>query len=654
MENSDQERLEANYHLLKSYQWDSLQNPKIILRKLRSATEHDMDFDDLYLITFDMQKSHENLEQKLPQNYKWALSSLNVLRNTYKRMLQDENERIHLEGLFKNETYLVLENIAPQTSSNIQNGDYIGGCTTKNGRPCILFVNGRLKGSTLVHESVHHSDLMLGTPHFSDLPLYQSIIMMLDAQISSSDKNNKTVQSLRTVNQIYKPGQLYIEGLPWITEMPLSDLYKEKNHLGQSLKLLHADYTKALLKNQSTIILCYSFFKPSKKVMALLQEYNKRKQRVGYYGNQILSQQKDFTNELLSFRKDIGIIERAGLGTLKMPEGIDEFCNLCGFNSLTSAVLAYQTANNLFEQTKNNPSEQIQTIQKLQKSINPSDFKNPSYNGKDLLTAAFYLQILDNYQNGLNTHLTLAEVPQSLKQNSADEIRQKLYNNVTKSAYLTMLACQTGCNKRDCELAQALQIKPQSVQKIREQIEGYFATIGDLAKKRDIVSSWITDFELNPDINEARQAQVKAAVGMNAFLFQSVANTHIHGALSSRDIQHFDISKKILSDMHYFKLEKNADGLPLNVYQNFDLGYVSELFGRDPNCFNKKNANYIPNNYESSSPQKTAYARALYELLAARHRYGSYASKDLTLTAFQPNTDFYLNKLPTNLNKTYS
>ena len=654
MENLNQEQLEANYHLLKSYQWENIDKPKVILRKLHGEHQHDMDFDDLHIITLDINDPNENIGQKLPQDFKWALQSLRALKKSYKRILEDENERIHLQGLAQKNSFLVIENIAPQTAANSNNGSYIGGCTEINGRPCIMLVSDKFKDTTLLHEAVHHSDLMLGTPHFSDLPIYQTIIMMIDAQISSSGKNNKTVRSLRNVNKYYNPGQLYIEGLPWITELPFADLYQEKNHLGQSLKLLHAGYTKALLEGHSATVLCYRAFKPQKKLLSMLEEYNKNAQQIGNNRRQILNQQKDFTNELLLFRREIGTIERTGLGTVQMPEGIAEFCDICGFKPLTSAIMAYHNAQDLVSKTKDNPASVISTVQKLQSNINVKDLKNSSADGKNILTAAFYLQMIDDYQNGLGTNLVLADIPPSLKQKSADELRTKLYNNITQSASLTILSCQSGCSKRDCELAQALQTTPKSVQLMREKITYHFANMADLAQKREAVLSYITDFELNPDINEAHQAQIKAALAMENFLSHSVCDIHIHGALSYSDLQHFDVSKKILQDMRYFKLSKNSDGLTLNAYKNFDLGYVSELFNREASCFNQQSSNYIPNDYKSTSPEKTNYARALYELLSARHRSGLYASKDLTLAAFRPSPDFYSIQSAGKPDKTYS
>ena len=451
---NETQRLENNRSLLKNYRIDDIEKPNIILCKLCDKTDHDMALDDLLTISLDMTIPNEDLSQKLPQDFAWALNSLKMFRQSYKAMLAEPTERIHLEGIAKKDSYIVLQNAPTQTDTNASSDSFIGGCTVENNRPCIKLVSGKMNATTFLHESVHHSDLFLGDIHFSDLPIYQTTIMLIDAQISSSGKNNKTVQSLRKINQLYDKGQLYVEGLAWITEMPMADLYKEKNHLGQNLKLLHASFTKALLEDKNAIVDCFSYFKPSPQLQLLLQAYNRNNQKVTN-SKTILKQQQNFTNDILNFRREIGNIDRAGLGNLRLPEGTSAFCEVCGFTSLTSAVTSYHRASEIFNQTKNDFSVVIQTLQKMQKNINPNNLANPALVDKDLLTACFYLQFAENQQSSLAGTFALADVPEAIRQAAPDEVRKRLYSGLSKDITLIAQAYTNGTLQNDYKLAQA-------------------------------------------------------------------------------------------------------------------------------------------------------------------------------------------------------
>ena len=461
---TEEQKSKENYRILNSYKIDDIEKPQIILRKFCNADNHRIDKDDLFVLSLDMTDSDEDLQKKLPDGFMWALQSLKTFKKTYQKMLAEPNERIHLEGIALKDSYIILESTPEKTSTNANSGEYLGGTAELNGRPCIMLVNGKIKDSTFLHEAVHHSDLMLSDQHFSDLPIYQTIIMLIDAQISSSGKNNKTVQSLRSVNKLYQPGQLYVEGLAWITEMSMTDLYQEKNHLGQSLKQLHATYTKAILEDKSAVLDCFAFFKPSSQLQLLLQAYNRNGQKIINNRKTILKQQQNFTNDILKFRKEIGTIDRTGLGNIKLPEGTMEFCNVCGFTSLTSAVTAYHKASELFNQTKDDFAVVIETLQKLQANIKPKNLTDLSLTGKDLLTSCFYLQLAEQQQNGLVGAFTLADIPESIKQKTPDEVRKSLYNGMNKDITQIALAYEKSSSKPDCQLAQNSKATPESVQ----------------------------------------------------------------------------------------------------------------------------------------------------------------------------------------------
>lgn len=641
-----------NYYLLNNYKINNIEEPKVILRKLCNSASNDLNQDDLFVITLDMKNPDENIQKMLPAGFAWALDGLKKFKASYQKILADQTERVHLEGIAKQNSYLIIENIAPNENSNANDSSaYAGGCAELNGRPCIMLVADKISNTTLLHEAVHHSDLMLGGRPFSDLPIYQTIIMMIDAQISSSGSNNKTVQSLRKVNKLYKSGQLYVEGLAWISEMPMTDLYTEKNHLGQSLKLLHSAYTKALIENKPALLDCIEFFKPSAHLQPLLEEYNKNAQKITNNRAKILKQQQNFSNELLKFRKEIGSIERSGLGEQKLPVGTMAFCEACGFQSLTPAITAYHKAGTLFDQTKGDYGSVLTTLEQLQSAISKKDLATPSLVGKDFLTAYFYMQLAEHWPNAVKDDLVLAEIPESVKQKNADEIRTKVYEGMNKNLSMMMLAYQTGCSKHDCELAMRLKTTPEYVKATRQIVEREFANMGNLTQKTNAAYSLIADFEANPDEKAVKQAQLKAALAMETLLGEAFSNPHIHGALTRADIQSFDISKKILKDMQYLKTDENTDGLPLDSYQNFDLGIIADLCNRKPSCFNKESPDYIPNSFKSNTKTGTAYAQALYELLSLRYAWYPSIPPSLAMASFKPSADFYLKKLQREQNR---
>jgi len=176
---STKQKAAENYYLLQNYRIDDVQKPKVILRKLFNENSDDLNQDDLFVITLDMQNPNENIQKMLPADFAWALNGLKKFKDSYQKILADQTERVHLEGIAKQNSYLMIENIAPKENSNANDSSaYAGGCAELNGRPCIMLVADKIKGTTLLHESVHHSDLMLGGRPFSDLPIYQTIIMI--------------------------------------------------------------------------------------------------------------------------------------------------------------------------------------------------------------------------------------------------------------------------------------------------------------------------------------------------------------------------------------------------------------------------------------------------------------------------------------------
>lgn len=630
------EKAEENERLLEAYRHQDVMHPSIILRKV-VGNGHDMAEDDLSVVSFDMTRADENIDSKVSKDFHWAVSSLKMLRKSYAKMLSEPIEKIHLDGIVQNNTYLILEDKGYMLASNIKNADRVSGaCGLINNHVAIFFVNENLKSTTLLHESVHHSDLRLYERHFSNFPIYQTAIMIIDAQRSETGERNKSVRCLRTVHQDYKPGELYKEGLAWISAMPLATLANEKNHCAKNLKILHSLYTKAILEGNYAVMACFEHFKPSKTLQVLLNSYNMKGQQVGQNRRQILKQEKNFVNELLLFRKSIDEIARSGLAHEKVPQSVFDVCEKCGLNASTDVVNAYLHAKRLFNETKDDAKKMLTTLKKCQNNLDMH--QKSSGNLKDFVIAYMYVQLAQNVSDGKE----FVVCDQNFSGKTSEEIKTAMNNELCDQIAVFEVLGQKGDMLQDCRLAYGLEIKPEYVGAVRQVVDRDFNKAENLTERMKLISTWIKSFENTRLVSEKKKSQVKAAIGMERILAETFGNSRLHGALSRQDLKDFSVSKAILNDLAYMETDDEKDGLPLSLYKDFDLGVVSDLCSRDKTCFDKESRAYKPNNYQSRSEKGTLYARALYEFLKLRHQTDVKQLPELELTCFNPDSNIRL------------
>ena len=391
---------EQNNQLLQAYHIEDLMHPKFVLRQV-VGNGRAIEDDNLCMVSFDMNSANENVEAKVPTAFQWAVPSLKMLRKTYARILSEPTERIHMEGIVKNNTYLILEDKSAPCGSNLKDSTRVSGsCGFLNEHAAIYFVKGNVNSTTLLHEAIHHSDLRLQKKYFSNFPLYQTAIMIVDAQKSDSGDRQKTVRALHHVKEVYQTGQIYLEGLAWIGEMSLATLSNEKNQCAKNIKVLHALYTQALLKGNTAVMSCFEHFKSASELPILLNAYNQRGQQVGQNGRQILKREDDFVKEISSFRQSVDTIARSGMAKEQIPESVFEVCEQNGVRSATGAVSVYLKAKKLYDETKGDNQKMLSSL-KTHSEIVQKNNKSAG-NLETYLVSYFYVKIAENAQKEAN------------------------------------------------------------------------------------------------------------------------------------------------------------------------------------------------------------------------------------------------------------
>ena len=634
---------EKKQELLREYQIDDIETPKVILRNVKKV-DGDIYDDDLCEVIVDINDGEQNFSKQLPQEFQWAKRALARFKESYSDMLKNPLDRVHLQSIKGTRAYIIIEDRCSTTKGNGLTSSYSGAYTSVCGRSAILLVGSDFKKTTFLHEAIHLSDMGLPYKSFEDLKLYQAAIMMIDAQKIQKPANNQTVQALRVINKIYKQGELYTEGLAWISSMPLATLSKEKNHIGKNLKILHALYTKAIHDKQKAVIQCFQYFSPSVHVQSLLEEYNDAGQKIGQNRDKILKQEKHFWDEMMKLRKDMNKLKNKGLEKDSLSDGQIRFCEMCAFNSIVPAFFAQKKAKDLLSQTEDDKRAQIKTLKVLLFKIEKEHLKDSSIVAESLLSCYFYMQ------------KTFPEVAQKLTSScflyndteiTKKMFRKRFYEAMKKGVDVIEKAEKTKCSEEDCEMAYDLGVTPETVRAISKLVQTEM--LGkNISEKRDYVENLIEDYEQNKESNENCLKNLKAVLGMKRFLKDMYWHQHLHGALEGSDIQDFKISKKILQDMKFLKTDKDKDGLPLAYYEFFALGTIADLCQRSADCFDKESVHYIPNNYHCASQQETACARALYSLLALRHfiiKKKIPITEKFKLVSFKPSSDKYVRQL---------
>lgn len=644
---------EINQDILDSYDGSDIMNPQVILRQVHQVDGDVLD-DDLRKVEVSM----SDIPDEDLGEFSWAALGLLLFRSQYLNILEDPIERIHLEALLQSGCRIFIEDKCANSHGNGKSHKYGGMSTTINGKPAVVLVAGSLGGTTLLHEAIHNSDLRLDTnlynrnDNFSGLKLHHAAIMMLDAQKIMSSAGYKSVEACRRINRVYKDGEMYVEGLTWVTQLPMETLAKEKNHIGKHLKVLHALYTEAILKKQSAILTSFRYWRPSEHVAAMLTEYDKNKQKIGKNRDKILRQQKHFWDELLRFRRGINKLKVRGLANKKLSCYVDviNFCKKNGVNSLVSAYLAQQKADELYQQAGQDRIAHVENLKSLFAEIKPNDLNHSSLFAEKFLPCYIYLRkvskelLLQGYAE------SIFKFPFDGEEKNSVTIRKKFYDNLKARVNIFEKQVTTGCSNKQCTLAYLYGSTLPSIvvgevyvtakmNSMTAEQKCQFA-----AETIDYACQCASYSDSSKDVIGRFQAQ--AVVAMTNLIQEYNLPIDTHGLFQPKNLKDFEIPRKVVKDLYWLKTNEKADGLPQEMYSYFDAGLIDEYCQRPARAFNRESPDFIPNNYRNKGKGKTAYVRALYELLAARHRYQATTHcktfpQELRLSSFKPNSDYY-------------
>ena len=403
---ADARKRAENQKILDEYRIADIYHPQLILRDVNKVDGDILD-DNLFLLRFAPSTASDSvlisLQTDIPGNFAWAKNSVNKFIEMYDRMLKEPTEAIHLLGIKKSGCRMFLESMASCTCGNSKSVDYGGMSTRVQGKPAIYMVANNFRMSVLLHEAVHNSDLRLpnDSPSFSDLDIHRVAIMMIDAQKLNSFEMHKQqiTQACRYVRKEYNKGEMFVEGLTWITKIPMAELAKEKNHLGKHLKSLLATYTTAVIQEDYLLLRCFSGWEPSEHIKPLLHKYEMKGQVIGDQREKILKQQQHFWNELTKFRKDINKIRVNGWNICgedeidNIRDGYLKYEDICSF---MTHLRAYKSAEEMFSETENKDDGSSPTLQHLRNiedlfaKITPGDLNKNSVFAEKYLKCTCY------------------------------------------------------------------------------------------------------------------------------------------------------------------------------------------------------------------------------------------------------------------------
>ena len=637
-----------NQDILDSYNGSDLMHPQVILRKVHQ-TDGDVLDDDLHKVEVDMY----NIPDDDLGEFSWAAISLLSFRHQYRKMLEDPTERIHLEALAHSGCRIFIENKCSSSRGNSKNHRY-GGISTKiSNKPAVVLVAGSFRDTTLLHEAIHNSDLRLDAElyrhggNFSALKLHHAAIMMLDAQKIKSSFGYKSVEACRKINKVYEAGEMYVEGLTWITQLPMETLAKEKNHIGKQLKVLHALYTEAILKQQSAILDCFQYWQPSEHIATMLTEYDKNKQKIGKNRDKILKQQRHLWDELLRFRKEINKLKVRNLEHDVLSCDILYFCQSHGIKSLVPAYLAQHRADELYKQAGQDKAAHARNLKSLFAEIKPNDLNHASLFAEKFLACYAYFRKIDKEQLSQTFAESLFELPFDTRGKSTITIRKKLYDSMKARVNIVEKQVTTGASNRHSTLAYLYGINTDAVAVGDAYVKLKMEEAATAEQKREFaekIVSYARDFDTK--LEQSGRFKAEAVIAMAELTGKYMLPENTHGLLKADNLKNFSTSEKVVRDLHWLKTADNTDGLPPDTYRCFEAGIIDEYCRRPESAFDQNSQDFIPNNYKHNGRDKTAHVRALYELLAARHRYQAATHcksfpKHLQLAAFKPNSDYY-------------
>ena len=642
----DNSAREENRKILDSYDGSDIYRPQVILRKVHEMDGNVLD-DDLYKL--EVNPYGDDVPYSELGEFTWAYNSLWEFKKQYRRMLEDPTERIHLQALAQSGCRIFIESLWSSSGGNGKSGTYGGMSTRVMGKPAILMVADMFPDNTLLHEAVHNSDLKLNelymrNENFSAQKIHHAAIMMIDAQKISSFDGYDSVRACRRINKVYQEGELYIEGLAWITQMSMEELAREKNHIGKHLKVLHALYTDAVMKKQTAVMDCFCYWKPSEHIAKLLEKYDHNGQKIGKERNKILKQQKHFWDELLKFRKEINKLKTHGLDKMTLSADMIYICDKLGVNSHIPAYMAQNRAEKSYDRIEmtegyNPAAAHVKNLKELFAEIKPNDLNSPSlFAEKFLACHAYFLQMEKDHipQEYAKNMFGLSFNDRDLKGIAG---RKKMYDNMKALISIAEIQAQTNSPNKECTLAYLFDTNPLNVNASFYLMRSKMSMENSFEDWRQVAEQTFAE----PDKPLNRLLCVRA---VEQLLNRSGLYSHIHGALQLADLRDFHVSRKIVDDLKWAKIGQNEDGLPLEMYKNFEPGIWAEYCSRSADEFNPESPNYKPNNYVSEEAHKMSHARALYEFLALRHAYqaASHCKKfpaDLQLGSFRADSDYY-------------
>ncbi len=652
---------ERNQSILDTYDGSDIYHPQVILRKVNQVDGNVLD-DELFGVKLSCCRDYDfsYVWDQLPENFKWAAYGIVDFITQYNELLKHPTERIHLEALAQNGR-IFIEDRCSSTRGNSKSGGYEGMSTFIYGKPAIVLVARYCNRETLLHEAIHNSDLRVYRykGSFSAQKIYQAAIMMLDAQKIQSSRGYESVKCLRKINRIYQDGEIYAEGLAWITSMPMEKLAKEKNHIGKNLKILHSLYTEASvsLKNQLAVIEYFQFWQPSAHIAKLLEVYNKNGQKIGKERNKILKQQKHFWDELMKFRKEINKLKVRGIqcNSLSLNAGALTYCQNNGVNSLLPAYLAQDTFRKSYQSVNDDEKDEIanhclhtEMLKTLFADIKPADFSHPALFAEKFLTCREYLFKMRSDFLHQNNVASLFDTLNADKKLSGIAARYMLYNNMKALIEIAYMQTHSHCSDKECTLAYLYDIRPETAATRDMLVQLKLKEADSVEQKRSLTER---------AINRAQEELSHRTLRGDRFLADAVwATEHllkeynlpsgIHGILQLDDLQNFSVSANVVRDLQWIEAKNGDDGLPAEMYRHFEPGIIADYCSRPTDAFNPKSEDYVPNNYLNSDSKKVAHTRALYEFLALRHAYQAktHCKKfppNLRLNAFTPNSDYY-------------
>ena len=639
---------EINQTILNEYDGSEIMHPQVILRNVHQLDSNVLD-DDIKRVEVD---PYERSDEELGE-FSWAIYSLLAFQKQYRKMLEDPTERIHLEALARNGCRIFIENQCSSSRGNGKDRGYIGISTVINNKPAIALVANAFDNSTLLHEAIHNSDIKLDPnlhwldKQFSSLDIHHAAVMMLDAQKITAARGYQTVKACRNINKLYQDGEMYVEGLAWITQLPMETLAKEKNHIGKHLKVLHGIYTEAILKQQSAILDCFQYWKPSEHIAEMLKEYDKNKQKIGKNRDKILKQQKHFWDELLRFRKEINKLKVHNLASQTLSYDLLYFCKLHEVKSLASAYLAQHKADELYKQAGQNKVAHAENLKSLFAEIKPNDLNHASLFAEKFLACYAYFKKINREQMSQNFAESLFELPFATKGKSTISIRKKLYDNMKARVNIIEKQAKSGSPNRHSTLAYLYGTSTDSVIVGDAYVKLKMDSAATTEQKREFAQQTIGQArEFDAEFVQNGRFKAEAVIVMSELLGEYGLQENTHGLLQADNLKNLNTSEKVVRDLHWLKTDDKDDGLPSDIYHCFEAGIIDEYCRRPASTFEPESPDFIPNNYRHKGKNKTAYVRALYELLAARHRYQAATHcktfpKDLSLNALRPNSDYY-------------